>query len=284
MMKRKCVWVTFGSKGKITMTTTSKTKRSNGSGSLRWVESRQQYEHRVTIGRTQDGKVLSASFYGKTQKEALSKSSNRTKLVSLDSLSTNPTVQEWFDYWTNEICVNDGTKETTRIHKQRIAKTYVLPYIGELKLAALRANHVRTMLNEISKTKSPQTQSHALKLTRQFLKMAVRHELITKNYASPEFVDGIKRIKTRKVRAMNQREAETLLRYADEHASSSMRTLTYLLIYGGMRKGEALALSWRDIDFKNGEVRIGRNLTRVPLTNRQGLVIADEVGIVVAFT
>ena len=111
------------------MTTTSKTKRSNGSGSLRWVENRQQYEHRVTIGRTPDGKVLSASFYGKTQKEALSKSSNRTKLVSLDGLSTNPTVQEWFDYWTNEICVNDGTKETTRIHKQRIAKTYVLPFI-----------------------------------------------------------------------------------------------------------------------------------------------------------
>ena len=279
-MKRKCVWVTFGSKGKNTMTTTSKTKRANGSGSLRWVESRQQYEHRVTIGRTPDGKLLSASFYGNTQKEALSKSSNRTKIVSLDGLSTNPTVKEWFDYWTNEICVNDGTKETTRIHKLRIAKTYVLPYIGELKLVALRANHVRTMLNGISKQgKSSQTQSHALKLTRQFLKMAVRHELITKNYASPEFVDGIKRTKTRHVRAMNQKEAETLLRYTDEHASLSMKTLTYLLIYGGMRKGEALALSWRDIDFKNGEVRIGRNLTRVPLTNRQGLVMADDVGI-----
>jgi hypothetical protein len=179
------VWV----KKEKAMTKSAKTKRANGSGSLRWVAKRQQYEHRITIGRTPDGKPLVASFYGKTQKEALSKSANRTSLVSLEGLPTNPTVKQWFEYCMNQICVTDGTKETTRIHKLRIANTYVLPYIGDIKLAALRASDVRSMLNELSKkakskkskeqdsTKliSPQTQIHALKLTRQFLKIAVRH-------------------------------------------------------------------------------------------------------------
>jgi len=58
-----------------------------------------------------------------------------------------------------------------------------------------------------------------------------------------------------------------------------MQTLIYVLVYGGLRKGEALALSWRDIDFKNGEIRISRNITRIPITDSQGLVRADDVGI-----
>ena len=262
------------------MTKSAKTKRANGSGSLRWVESRKQYEHRITIGRAADGKPLVASFYGKTQKEALSKSANRTAQVSLQGLGTNPTVREWFEYWMNQICVTDGTKETTRIHKLRIANTYVLPYIGDIKLAALRASDIRSMLNEVSKKgKSAQTQSHALKLTRQFLKIAVRHELIVKNYSSPEFIDGIKRTKTRHVRAMNQKEAAKLLSFADSNSAPAMRTLIYVLVYGGLRKGEALALSWRDIDFKTGEIRISRNMTRIPKTDAQGLVRADDAGI-----
>ena len=262
------------------MTKSAKTKRANGSGSLRWVENRKQYEHRITIGRTADGKPLVASFYGKTQKEALSKSANRTAQVSLQGLGTNPTVREWFEYWMNQICVSDGTKETTRIHKLRIANTYILPYIGEVKLAALRASNIRSMINEVSKKgKSAQTQSHALKLTRQFLKIAVRHELIVKNYSSPEFIDGIKRTKTRQVRAMNQKEAAKLLSFADANSAPAMRALIYVLVYGGLRKGEALALSWRDIDFKTGEIRISRNMTRIPKTDAQGLVKADDAGI-----
>lgn len=39
-------------------------------------------------------------------------------------------------------------------------------------------------------------------------------------------------------------------------------TLFYLLSFSGMRKGEALALNWKDIDFKNKTVSINKALTR----------------------
>ncbi|MGZ0086915.1 tyrosine-type recombinase/integrase [Caldibacillus thermoamylovorans] len=33
------------------------------------------------------------------------------------------------------------------------------------------------------------------------------------------------------------------------------------LIYTGMRKGEAMALQWEDIDFEKGEISINKTLT-----------------------
>ncbi len=42
---------------------------------------------------------------------------------------------------------------------------------------------------------------------------------------------------------------------------SNFNILIYFLMYSGMRMGEALALTWNDIDFNNNEIRINKTLS-----------------------
>ena len=58
-------------------------------------------------------------------------------------------------------------------------------------------------------------------------------------------------------------QADTLLR-AIETADELHRTIVRLLLFTGMRRGEALGLKWSDIDFKKGTLKICRTLQFLP--------------------
>lgn len=58
---------------------------------------------------------------------------------------------------------------------------------------------------------------------------------------------------------------EQLLKFLEcmkQESNFKAYTLFSLLAYSGMRKGEALALIWEDIDFKKNEIRINKALAR----------------------
>lgn len=48
----------------------------------------------------------------------------------------------------------------------------------------------------------------------------------------------------------------------EQEQNSKAYVLFHLLSYSGMRKGEALALTWKDIDFKKNEIRINKAISR----------------------
>ena len=50
--------------------------------------------------------------------------------------------------------------------------------------------------------------------------------------------------------------------YLEEGMNYKAFTLFRLLAFSRMRRGEALALTWNDINFKNNEIRINKTLTR----------------------
>lgn len=53
-------------------------------------------------------------------------------------------------------------------------------------------------------------------------------------------------------------ETQKFLQLLDEHAELKYRAFFNLAIYGGFRRGEILALTWKDIDFENNVVHINR--------------------------
>ncbi|WP_260328121.1 site-specific integrase [Streptomyces sp. Ag109_O5-1] len=59
---------------------------------------------------------------------------------------------------------------------------------------------------------------------------------------------------------MDGAEARLLLKTARSHR---LFTLWLLLVSTGLRRGEALALTWEDIDLKNGQLRVRRNVQRI---------------------
>ena len=59
-----------------------------------------------------------------------------------------------------------------------------------------------------------------------------------------------------------QRFFEGSKEYAEQTNNLLYHTLFRLLAFSGMRKGEALALTWSDLDFINETVTINKTLTR----------------------
>ncbi|WHP41463.1 site-specific integrase [Lysinibacillus capsici] len=60
-------------------------------------------------------------------------------------------------------------------------------------------------------------------------------------------------------------EREQLLQLLDafkQTSSTMIYTLFHVLAYSGMRKGEALALTWGDINFEENEIRISKAISR----------------------
>lgn len=265
---------------------TRTTKNANGLGNIYWREERQRWEGRKTVGFDKDGKQIRRTVTGKTQQEVSKKLSKVDKASSVHGLKINPTVKDWTEHWLNEICASDSTKNSTRLHKYQIMKNYVLPHIGNIKLQSLHHRDISVMLKEIQHgvkrdgtkyIRSAQTQRSALKVLRQCLSMAVRHEVIDKNYASPVYVDGIKSESSQR-RAMNKSEAQILLSYVNENCHSTHQGIIHLLLSKGLRRGEVLALSWNDLDFKTRNLTIRQNLTRSPIKNNEGLIAPTEKG------
>ncbi|KGR76071.1 tyrosine-type recombinase/integrase [Ureibacillus sinduriensis] len=89
---------------------------------------------------------------------------------------------------------------------------------------------------------------------------AVEDEILIRNKISkinlPQFKS--KRHEVSEEDILNESEIANLLNYVKENESETHFTLILLLASTGMRKGEAMALRWNDVDFPNEIISIKR--------------------------
>jgi integrase len=75
------------------------------------------------------------------------------------------------------------------------------------------------------------------------------------------------RVNNRRLRYLSQEEMTRLLCVADDH----LRPLLLMALHTGMRRGELFALTWQDIDFKQGIIRVMQSKSgkprEVPMTD-----------------
>jgi integrase len=91
------------------------------------------------------------------------------------------------------------------------------------------------------------------------LSQAVTEDLIAKNMASSIKLPSVR---NRKGRAWSSDEARQFLESArSEH--DPLYAVYLLILVLGLRKGEALGLTWDDVGLDGGELSIGRQLQRV---------------------
>src|SRR6185369_14662993 len=83
-------------------------------------------------------------------------------------------------------------KHTTRRGYQAVIDTHQNPAIGHLRLAALTPVHVSGVMTDLRGAVRPKTARNALVVLRAALRYAVRHELVTRNVAGPEYIDAPK--------------------------------------------------------------------------------------------
>ena len=211
-----------------------------------------RYQLSVMIGYNPDGKPKRKVVYGNTQKEVKDKAYELRMLHNMGiELDSDITVAEWAVTWFSTY--KTGVSYNTRLMYQRVIDTYILPNLGHYKLKDIKAAHLQKIANEHSK-KGRTMEIFKLTLSQMFAQ-AVINDILVKNP-----VDGLRLpnvVKKHEKRALTSDEVSRIISL---DLDKKTKCFVMLLLYTGMRRGEALAITKDDICFKNMEISVNKSL------------------------
>lgn len=157
-------------------------------------------------------------------------------------------------------------EESTFVKTIGIFKNHILPALGEYKIEKLNIEvcqqHVDEWSNKLKKYRI--VKSYAAKV----VDFAIKRGYYLKN--NPFSLVEMPK-KKKKVQIDDEDEHENFytkeqliefLNCMEKENNFKAFVLFRLLAYSGMRKGEALALTWKDIDFKENTIRINKAISR----------------------
>lgn len=161
--------------------------------------------------------------------------------------------------WIASTLEASDRKPSTKVTYATLLRSQVLTDdIASKPLADLKPSHVEQLAVRMRvKGCSPSTVRQTYTVLRSVLETAVRDELLATNPAARVKRPGVPRTEAR---YLTITEVAVLLEVAKD---SRYAPLFRLLVSTGLRRGEALALRWQDVDLTNGLLRVRGTLSRV---------------------
>lgn len=225
-----------------------------------------KYLARVYAGVGSDGKRhwVSKTFAKKKEAEAWLSSQQTDKAQGTFQAPSKETVADYMKRWLTD-SASKRVRERTLVEYTYLVNQYVVPQIGNIKLADLRADQVQKFYNKLAAENGTSTAPHVHSVLRAALNQALKWGVIHRNVAT--LVD-VPKAPRRKDSSLSPDAARQFLQAAKDN-----RYYAYflLLLDSGFRPGEALALTWDDVDLVNGIVRINKALS----TGRNKLFIGE---------
>jgi integrase len=161
------------------------------------------------------------------------------------------TTADYLRWWYREV-LPGSVKDSTAQGYIWILETYVIPAVGQHRLAKLTPDHVHAMLRAMEQRGlSPRTRRLTRTVLRRALTSAERFGHVTRNVAS--LTEPPKVGSTKLDDALTLDQAKAVLEAAKDDRFAAMAEIVLAL---GLRKGEVLALRWADIDFEHGTLTV----------------------------
>lgn len=213
-----------------------------------------RYAKQITIGYSPEGKQLKKTVYGKTIKE-LEKNYRefmdlRDKGVIISDNRMN--FADLADLWLTNTKIGDVRDQTITNIRSQIR--CLNRHIGHLKVKDITVATLEAYrADQIANGKVDQY-NKSLSMMRSIFAYGIEKDVLVRNPAA-----GLKRItySGKQKRRMTDQERA----YIDcATLTDQERCFLYLLLYTGIRKSEALALSRSDIDFRKGVITISKTL------------------------
>lgn len=238
--------------------------RNRGEGSVRQRKSG-RYEARIPI-ITADGVRKRVSGYGKSAKEAIADRDAKAAALQQGApvRSSNATVAEVASMWRTTALPGFDTLSTREAYKSRCEVHIERGTLGQVRLRDLTVAHVERWVNGSKAAASSKRKD--LIVLRHVLAMAVRDGLLAKNPAAQVKLPTVTRGDAEHL------EMDVVVKIIERVEQRSRYGLAVrLLALTGMRRGECLALRWRDVDLSTGEIAVrGTIVGSGPSLARQG--------------
>jgi len=175
------------------------------------------------------------------------------------------TVKEYLDYWLRTHVQVNLRPSTLRSYKQLI-ELHVLPTLGEEKLADLTPHQLQAWVADLALKESGQPQGGTLSprtvaYIRSILHAALA-EAVRLNVLPVNPLDRVRppKQKPKRVQSFTLQQVRTLEPVLEGHRIGSLFTFLWQT---GLRIGEAMALTWHDVDLQAGTLTVERNLVEV---------------------
>ncbi|WP_435193218.1 tyrosine-type recombinase/integrase [Streptomyces sp. NRRL F-5630] len=253
-----------------------------------------------TITKRKDGRYQAAAYvyrpdgtrtrkfvYGQTRDEVadkLTELQEKTRQGIPAASSTMP-FGDYLTYWLAAIAPA-RLKPATLNSYEGLTRLYIRPALGKKRLNRLSPADIRRFLTEFKgaclcclrradherpegkraccavgrcckRLPSARTVQYVHAVLRSALQQAMREELIARNVAR---IVETPTVTPKEVRPLDAAEVRLLLKTARPHR---LYALWLLLISTGLRRGEALGLTWSDVDLANRQLRVRRNVQRI---------------------
>ena len=207
-------------------------------------------------------------FRGKTKKEAEKKRTEmRVKIGMGVDVSCAVTVEEFAETWF-KLYKKDKLHKRSEETITAILARYILPVLGKMKVADVKPIHIQQLMDSV-KDYSNSTQRKVLQYTKAIFLVAEENGMVVKSPVGKSVKAGGAKAKEKK--PLTKAQTDELL---GAIKGTRAYPLVLVLLYGGLRIGEALGLMWSDVDFKAGTISVNRSIIH-PHSDRSGEINTD---------
>ncbi|MBR4079728.1 MAG: site-specific integrase [Christensenellaceae bacterium] len=211
------------------------------------------YRTKVTVGHDADGKPIVKYISGKTKKELEEARQEILRTYSMAAADTRREIlfsdyaEEWYEVYKKPH-IGKGS-----IGGYNAALNRILPVFKDRQLRAISAADLQRFMNSMSDM-SKSSIGYAGTILRNVFSLAYANGLIERDPAA-----ALKNPSAEKEskRALTDAETSAVLFVGKEHPEG---LLLLVLYYTGLRRGEALGLQWKDINFSDRTITVERDI------------------------
>jgi integrase len=182
---------------------------------------------------------------------------NKGTLKRDNNILFSKVYNEWFEQYVNTV------RESTYTKTQGMFNKHILPAFGDKRIRTITIDQVQRAVNKWFKATS-KNYKRWYNYTVAVFEFAIKRGYMTdKNPAKfitmphKEDVSG-----DAPENFWNKQELAIFFSHIDRASQPETYTLFRLLAWGGLRRGEILALTWNDLNLKGGTLRINKTLTQ----------------------
>jgi integrase len=184
---------------------------------------------------------------------------------------TRMTVRQWLSTWLATV----QQEVAPRSHERYavIIERHLIPALGALQITKLAPAHIQNFYNDLAiggrqdgkeGPPAPQTRRQVHRVLSAALSRAVEQQIIARNPADV-FKRRLPKVERREMVVLSADQSRALL---DKTKSGRLFWPVLLALATGMRRGEILALRWRNVDFEHRALRVMESLEK---TKKAGL-------------
>lgn len=245
-------------------------KRGQNEGSIskrkdgRWMA-------RLTVGYER-GRQKQKYVYGRTREEVATKLA-RLVQARHDGLPVSNderlTFGRYLDKWLQE-SVKPSVRPATFNRYALDVRLYIKPALGHIRLNKLGPGDIQALLNrQVENGLAPKTARHTHAVIRRALVQAHKWQLVPRNVAL--LVDP-PRGKQFEPKPLTPEQARAFLNAVKGDRLEAFYTVALAL---GLRRGEAMALRWEDIDLEAGTLTVRHTLHNLKRSEGGGWALAE---------